>query len=803
MPPRIPVSILALAACAACTSTQTSDIRNKSEEARLPTGARLDPAGKSAAIGPLPLSLVPSPDGKYFVALLSGYRDNGVQVIDRGTGAVKQFLRQRAAFIGVAFSPDGKRLYASGGDDDAIYVYDWNAANAVIADTIMLARKRQRTSSGKRYPAGIAVSRDGKFLYAAENLGDSLAVVDVASGKVTQRLGTERYPYAVVVAPDGTVYVSSWGGTTVSVFTSSNGALTSAGRINVGRHPSALLLNRDGSRLYAAEATVDRIAVVDTKLKQTIAQLADPSPSGPSEGSTPNALALSPDESRLYVAEADNNAVAVFDLTSNKLAGRLPVEWYPAGLYVTRDSLFVANAKGKGTAANPNGPTPIRGRGPARNYTLGQISGTLSMIALPQSPSDLAQLTTRVARANGWDQPKNAASYPPIEHVIYVIKENRTYDQILGDLKQADGDTSLLFFPRGNTPNHHALAERFGIFDRFFVNSEVSADGHNWSTAAYASDYVEKTVPLNYGDGGRTYDYEGTNRDKVPDDDVASPGSGYLWDLAAKAGITYRNYGEFVDPLDFDKEGTKAPVYEANKPNLVERTNRKFPGYSLQVKDQVRADVWIDELKEFEREGRMPQLEIMRLPNDHTSGASGGWPTPYAYLADNDLALGRIVEALSKTRFWASTAMFVLEDDAQNGSDHVDSHRSVLLVISPWAEGGVVHRFVNTSDVIATMEEILKLGTMSSFDHYGRPLRDIWAAKPDTRPYVALVPDVPLDQMNPKRGALAEASKKLALGKEDIADEDLFNRILWRQIKGESIPWPGIKRMSSLEIIDR
>ncbi|HZJ00824.1 MAG TPA: beta-propeller fold lactonase family protein, partial [Gemmatimonadaceae bacterium] len=585
---RVTVSIVGLALVIACAQTPSTDTSNSSEQVRLPTGALLDPTGKSVPLGPLPLSLIPSPDGKHFVALLSGYRDNGVQVIDRGTGAVTEFRRQPAAFIGVAFSPDGKRLYASGGDDDAIYVYDWKEGSANIADTIFLAKK---SKSGKRYPAGIAVSSDGRLIYAAENLGDSLAVVDVASGRVTQRLATERYPYAVVVSPDGTVYVSAWGGTTVSVFSQSNGTLVPAGRIAVGRHPSALLLNRDGSRLYAAQATIDRIAVVDTKLKKPIAQLADPSPSGPSEGSTPNALALSPDESRLFVAEADNNAVAVFDLTSNNLLGRILVEWYPAGVYATRDSLFVANAKGKGTAANPGGPNPLKGRGAARNYTLGQISGTLSMIELP-GMSDLAPLTARVAHANGWDQPKRPASYPPIEHVIYIIKENRTYDQILGDLTQADGDTSLLFFPRSNTPNHHTLAERFGIFDRFFVNAEVSADGHNWSTAAYASDYVEKTVPLNYGNGGRTYDYEGTNRDKVPDDDVASPGSGYLWDLAHKAGITYRNYGEFVDPLDFDKEGTKAPAYEANKPNLVDHTNRKFPGYSLQVKDQVRADVW-------------------------------------------------------------------------------------------------------------------------------------------------------------------------------------------------------------------
>ncbi|HEU4878681.1 MAG TPA: alkaline phosphatase family protein, partial [Gemmatimonadaceae bacterium] len=348
--------------------------------------------------------------------------------------------------------------------------------------------------------------------------------------------------------------------------------------------------------------------------------------------------------------------------------------------------------------------------------------------------------------------------------------------------------TSLAFFPRAYSPNHHALAERFGIFDRFFVNAEVSPDGHNWSTAAYTSDYAQKTIPSNYSQRGRTYDYEGTNRNEVPDDDVASPGTGYLWNLAEKAGITFRNYGEFVIPLDFEPEGSKHPGYRANKPFLAEHTNQDYPGYSLEIRDQRRADVWIAELKQFERDGKMPALEIIRLPNDHTAGARAGSPTPFAYMADNDLALGRMIEALSKTQFWKSTAVFVLEDDAQNGSDHVDSHRSVFLAISPWARGGVMHRFVNTTDVVATIEELLKIGSMSQFDHFGRPLRDIWAARPDTRPYTALIPAASLDDRNPRLGILAEESSKLALGKEDIADEELFNDILWRTIKGRAAP---------------
>ena len=330
------------------------------------------------------------------------------------------------------------------------------------------------------------------------------------------------------------------------------------------------------------------------------------------------------------------------------------------------------------------------------------------------------------------------------------------------------------------------------------MNAEVSPDGHNWSMAAYVTDYVEKTVPSNYSSRGRTYDYQGTNRNVIPDDDVSEPSSGYLWNLADRAGITYRNYGEFVSETD-DAPGANTPVTTvATKSALIGHTNTAYSGWNLDIPDQARVDVWLKEFQEFVRSGKLPALEIMTLPNDHTSGASAGKPTPRAYMADNDLALGRIIEALSKSPFWKNTVVFVLEDDAQDGPDHVDSHRSPLLVISPYNRGKVSHRFANTTDVLATIEDILGLGRMSQFDHYGRPLREIWETTPDLSPYTALLSSVPLDEKNPKRGALAEASKKLVLEKEDMSNDDLFNRILWGAIKGDQ-PYPGPTRMSALE----
>lgn len=809
------ISAVAFAGCSR-QSAQNPDTKEAGLYPRLPTGVYLDPAGRSFEAGSMPLAMAFSPDGRRVVLLLNGWREQGVQVLDRGTGAIVQTIPQASAFLGLAFSPDGNSLYASGGNDDVIHKYNWKNGRAEIAGAITIAAK-PKDKDGTRYPAGLGLSPDGKTMYVAENLADSIAVVDLSTGKVTQRLATERYPYGVAVARDGTVYASAWGGSTVSVFRPvPGGRLQNVASVTVGRHPSAMTLSVDGSRLFVASGSTDRIAVMDTRTRRVIATLEDPPPAGPHEGSTPNALALSNDGKKLFVAEADNNAVAVFNLSSttagpavttadaanaDKLAGRIPMGWYPTALAVANDSLFVVNAKGTGTAPNPKGPQPNR---PQRlnppAYTLGQLSGTLTMIrAVNATPSELDGFSMRVARVNGWNEARQARRYPPIEHVIYVIKENRTYDQILGDLPSGDGDTSLLFFPRPVSPNHHALAERFGIFDRFFVNAEVSADGHNWSTASYATDYVQKTAPSAYSERGRHYDYEGTNRDAETEDDVSEPGSGYLWNLAQRAGITFRNYGEFAIQEDSVPGVARAQMYHGVKPYLREHTNEKFPGYNLNIRDQLRADIWIAELEGFEKAGRMPALEIVRLPNDHTAGLRAGSPTPAAYMADNDLALGRMVEALSKTSFWKTTVMFVLEDDAQNGSDHVDSHRSPLLVISPYSKGGVSHSFANTTDVIATIEDILGLGRLSQFDHYSRPLNYVWREIPDTRRYIALKPSVSLDERNPRVGIGARESRRLALAKEDQADEELFNRILWRAIKGDNRPWPGIKRMSALE----
>jgi YVTN family beta-propeller protein len=774
---RVVILLLVAAALTGCG-------RDPSHARRLPTGAMLDPAGSSIALGPMPLAMVFSPDRSHAVVVLSGYREQGIQVVDLASRRVTQTLLQASAFLGAAFSPDGRSLFVSGGNRDVIYRYSWKDNAATLVDSIALGPAPDSTG-GRAYPAGLVCSISGRALYAAENLSDSLAVIDIANKRVAQKLAVGPYPYGVVTTGDRRVFVSAWGGSWVSEFIPGAHGLDPMSRIRVGRHPSAILLTEGNTHLYATSAASDQIADFDMASRTMHRVISDAAPGGPSEGSTPNALALSPDNTRLYVAEADNNAVAVYSrrpTDEGKLLGRIPVEWYPTAILVRGDSLYVLNGKGRGTGPNPKWGNPGHHDKDRTQYTLGQTNGSLTIL---KSPPDLGlrALSARVAAANGWNRPAPPQELPPFRHVIYVIRENRTFDQVFGDLPGADADTSLTFFPRAVTPNAHALADRFGVFDRFLVNAEVSGDGHNWTTAAYASDYVEKTVPSNYSGRGRSYDYDGLNDEQIAADDVNEPGNGYLWDMARKAGISLRNYGEFTHQ---GKDGR----WLASKPWLAAHTDPQYPGWDLAVSDTVRAARWILQFQAQAAGDSLPALTILWLPNDHTAGGRAGSPTPRAYVASNDLALGRIVEAVTHSRYWKDTVLFVLEDDAQDGPDHVDSHRSPLLVISAYGRPGVRHRFANTTDVVATIDRILHLDALSQFDHFGRPLSDVFATAPDTATYSALGPNVPLGETNAPNTTAAILSRQLDLHEEDRANEALFNRVLWLAVKGADRPYP-------------
>jgi phospholipase C len=395
--------------------------------------------------------------------------------------------------------------------------------------------------------------------------------------------------------------------------------------------------------------------------------------------------------------------------------------------------------------------------------------------------AQLSAFTQRVAAANNWQRSRGTRRYPPFKHVIYIIKENRTYDQVLGDLKEGDGEASLVYFPDITiTPNHHTLARRFGLFDRFFVNAEVSSQGHIWSTAAYVTDYGEKIIPSAYA--GKRGDIDGEDSDE--------PERGFLWTLANRSGVTFRDYGEMV------KGG-----WPVTQHDLGADVNPDYVPFDLVTQDQKRADVWIAEHEHFVRDGNMPQLELMWLPMDHLTAARPGKCTPYACMADNDLALGRIVQALSHSPYWKDTVIFVVEDDAQAGPDHVDSHRAPFYAISAYNKPGTVHRFANTTDVIAAIEDILGMGRLSKFDYFSRSLADIFAPTPDLTPFDAITPKQDLNEKNPQNTAAARLSEGLDLSAPDRVDDQVYNHILWLMLKGDA-PQPAARTCAPLHVLE-
>ena len=454
----------------------------------------------------------------------------------------------------------------------------------------------------------------------------------------------------------------------------------------------------------------------------------------------PNAVALSEDESRLYVANADNNCLAVFDVTQpgkSRSLGFIPTDWYPTSVKVSHHTLWVTNGKGGRSLPNPKGPNPYVKRTDSTQYIASLFKGTLSII--PEPDDEELQVYSRVTLNNspynkqieslangapGNPIPRKRGTGSPIRHVFYVIKENRTYDQMLGDMKEGNGDSTLCLFPLRVTPNHHALAREFVLLDNFYVNAEVSADGHNWSMAAYANDYVEKTWPTSYGGRGGTYDYEGSRK-------IAFPKDGFIWDYCRRAGISYRSYGEFVDN---GKTGVKA---------LENHFDPYFPGFDLAISDLQREALWEHDFDSLLVRNAVPAFSTIRLPNDHTAGARIGSLTPRAMVAENDLALGRMIEHLSRSRLWNESAVFVVEDDAQNGPDHVDAHRSVALVVSPYVRRHArVKSMYSTASMLRTMELILGLPPMSQYDAAAAPMWECFDATPNPASFDAFSREV-------------------------------------------------------------
>jgi len=802
----------------------------------LPNGWTLTPEGAQVPTSDLPLNMVLSNDGRYLLVTTNGNGDQTINVIDLRQGESAQTVSVKKSWLGLAFAPDGKRFFVSGGDDNEVMVFDFANGKAEQSGKIILGgadyhklNDRERAEARRKglgefaFPAGIAATPDGKRLYVAENLTHKVAVVDLATQQVITKIAVGEYPYDCEVSGDGKrVYVSNWGSRSVAVIDAAGNQVVN--NIPVGDHPNDLELTRDGKTLYVANANSNTVSVVDTaQMKEIEAISTALHPKSPI-GSTPNAVALSPDEKTLYIANADNNDVAVIDVAkrgNSEVEGFIPTGWYPTSVRVSKDGkqIFVANGKGVASAANPQGPSPYKGRTP--QYIGSMLKGAVSLINLP-AKAKLSQLTRRVyANSPYTDEMLKAARAPkektaipvrvgapsPIKHVIYVIKENRTYDQVLGDLKEGNGDPSLCLFGEDITPNQHALAREFVLLDNFYVDAEVSADGHNWSMAAYATDYTEKTWPTNYSNRGRTYDYEGSRK-------ISRPTKGYIWDHCKAAGVSYRSYGEFVGVRDVKIEGgggqeaTEAALRArrenyTNEDALIGNFSPTFPPYNLEISDNTRVDRWLEEFREYEKNGNLPRFQIVRLGNDHTQATRPGALTPRAHVAENDLALGRLVEAVSQSKYWATTAIFVLEDDAQNGPDHVDAHRSIAFVASPYTKRGYVDSTMyTTSGMLRTMELILGMPPMSQYDAAATPMFNSFMDKADPTPFKHRPARYDLTERNSVNAPGAQQSAAWDFSKEDTLPDIEFNEVIWMSVRGAKSRMPAPVRSAFVRAID-
>jgi hypothetical protein len=524
-------------------------------------------------------------------------------------------------------------------------------------------------------------------------------------------------------------------------------------------------------------------------------------------GMTPSALAMNADQTRLFVVCSDANAVGVVDISepTSAVLGFLPTAWYPTAVRSMADGrLVVLNGRGLRSFPNPQGPSPVRRAaplhegGPVPVQYVGRLqTGTASVID-PFTDEQLDTYSEQVLRNSPYTDtkledagvpagnpvPTRPGDKSPIEHVIYIVKENRTYDQVLGDLGKGNGEPSLVLFDEKSAPNHRKLAREFVLFDNFYVNADVSADGHNWSTSAIAPDYVQKMWPNSYGGRRRLYDYEGTEV-------AARPPAGYLWTNAAAAGVPMRNFGWWVNNLPKAAPEGQPQIASVRDPVLAKVTSFAYRGFDMEYRDIDRVKVFLGELAEWDKTGAIPKLIFLRLGNDHTYGAAAGRIHPLSSMADNDWAFGQIVEAVSKSRFWPRTAIFVLEDDAQNGPDHVDSHRSPAYVLSPYTRRGIVDSTMyNTTSILRTMELILGLRPMTHFDAGAVPMWAAFSAKADLTPYEAVQPETPLDTRNPPGTAAATRTARMDFSEADRIDDDELNDILWRTIRGTEPPAP-------------
>ncbi|KAA2261210.1 bifunctional YncE family protein/alkaline phosphatase family protein [Solihabitans fulvus] len=775
----------------------------------------MTPAGHQTNLSDLPLNAVASPDGRWLAVTNDGQGTQALQLVDTGSGAVVQTIQYaspQALFVGLAFSRDGRTLYASAGGNNKIRTYAVGDAGLTETAPIPLPTRSESGKALNPYPAGIALTPDGGRLLVADRLADAVTSIDLRSGQ-QQTTGVGHAPYSVVPSPDGTrAWVTEQGSNTVSVLDIGGGSLRPVGQVTVGTHPNRAVLDGAGRRLYVANGDSDEVSVLDTAAGRVVRTISLAPYRGAPVGSNPDAVALSTDQRTLYVANSGNNDIAVVDIDSGSVRGLVPTAWYPTAVVPVGALLFVTNAKGLGAGPN-DGPGHPNPESPAptspSQYVGSMMVGTLSVIPRPDDRARLRDWTDQVRDNDGFDEhgerhaaqdasavvPQHPGQSSPIRHVIYVVKENRTYDQEFGSLGRGDGSPALNLFGDESAPNARALARQYVTLDNFYADAEVSAQGWNWSVAANSNPYAEQGWPANYSGRNHPYPSESGEPAIAPNRD---PANAYIWDRLAGAGISFRNYGFYVNG--------GANGYTAADPLLDANTDHAYRGFDLNCPDSAgtftavascgtpRIDEWLKEFQGYQDNGNLPSVEFLRLPNDHTAGTYKGAPTPTAYVADNDLALGRLVDAVSHSAFWSSTAIFVTEDDAQNGADHVDAHRTLAEVISPYTRTGRVDStFYSTASMLRTIELLVGIGPMTQFDAYAAPLARPFTWRPDTRPYTARTPSTPLNERNTAASPLAALSAAQNLTVEDAIDEQTFNRAIWASVRGADSPMPAAR----------
>jgi len=800
------IACMSFVALTLSSFAQTSGKMQKTGQVLLPNGWKLSPAGRALPLGDLPLNMQLSASGRLLAVTNNGESTQSIQLFDPKTERQLDKKIVGKAWYGLAFSSDETRLYASGGNDNWIMAFHIQNNKIGKADTIRLAARPW--PKNKVCPTGIAVNQSNTRLYTVTKEDGALYIVDPNTRHIIKRVKLAAEAYSCVLSPnEKTLYISIWGGEAIACYSTVTGTLTD---IKAGSHPNELLLNKKGTILFAANANDNSISVISTATRKTIEVISTSLYPTNLTGSTTNGLALSPDEKTLYIANADNNCLAVFDISkpgSSHSLGFIPVGWYPTNVKILGNKIIVSNGKGFTSMANPRGPQPILKtdnsgyRSGAINskeqYIGGLFKGTLSFITAPQTAQLKAytkqvyantpfsnKIATVAPGIEGNPIPRTRGGKSPIKHVFYIIKENRTYDQVMGDDHNGNGDSSLCIFGKKITPNHHAIANEFVLLDNFYVDAEVSADGHNWSTAAYATDFIEKTWPTSYGGRGGNYDSEGER-------DAGNPRDGYIWDYCKRAGVSYRTYGEFAE------------YATVNIKSLKGHSCTQSPSFDLSIPDVKREAIWEHDFDSLLAIKAVPQLSTIRICNDHTSGQRKGAISPISAVADNDQGIGRFLEHLSKSSIWKESVVFILEDDAQSGPDHVDAHRSPVFVAGPYVKrNAVIHNMYSTSGVLRTIELILGLPPMSQYDAAAMPMYECFTNKPNFSPYRDKAAQVSLETRNIAVNESSKRSQLFNFAKEDAAPDRDLNEVIWKSVKGEGSVMPAPKH-SAFVILEK